>query len=90
METEVTTKIATMQDKISKVRKSCITPDHRKVYQRYRELYSLRMKEFRESYQKDLTFRAKVDGWMLLISGFLCWLILAVLFCMAIANAIKY
>jgi hypothetical protein len=60
--------VMTLPEKLSKVRKSCKTPEHFKALKRYRQLYDAAVKR----YNNDWGYRAKIDAGLLVITSTLC------------------
>jgi len=50
-----------IQEKVSRVRKSCVTAEHRAAYRKFYQLYKKKL----EQYNTDFGYRFKVDMWML-------------------------
>jgi hypothetical protein len=69
-----------LQNKVSKVRKSCVTPEQKSTYQRYAELYRERIAR----YNDDFRYRLRVDAIAMaitsfLVAGFLAFIIVAMI-----------
>jgi hypothetical protein len=63
---EKTIDITEIQAKLSRIRKSCSTPEHYTSLRRYRELYEERLKR----YSEDFNYRLRVDFMLLMVVSF--------------------
>lgn len=63
METQT---INMIQDKVNRVRKSCVTPEQKQSFKRYKQLYL----DMMARYEGDFQYQMKVDSIMFTSTGF--------------------
>lgn len=75
-----------VKDKVSKVRKSCVTPEQKSVYRKYQELYRGTLAR----YNSDYKYQIRVDTMMLIGTGAVIALFAATFIVAAILKALNH